>query len=127
MQGLMEHISTQPLHWQLWMNLMGLLNFGAIIFALKDVRARWVVLAMIGNIVFISFLFGQFGYTRILGLSHVVFWTPLVIYLWKKRKAFPDHVWATRWLWAVMVVNSLSLLIDYTDVIRYVLGDRGVV
>ncbi len=125
MLDLFAHINASPIHWVIWMNLLGLMNFGAIIFALKDVRARWVVLAMIGNIIFMSLLFMQFGYTRILGLSHIVFWTPLLTYLWKKRAAIQNHIWATRWMWGVMIVNGLSLLIDYTDVIRYVLGDKA--
>ena len=125
MLDLMDHINSSPLHWKLWMNVLMIFNFGAILFALKDVRARWVVMAMIGNGLFMSVLYSQFGYTRILGLSHIVFWTPLLAYLWKKRNAFLDHVWATRWMWGVMIVNGLSLLIDYTDVIRYLLGDKA--
>lgn len=125
MLDLMDHINSSPLHWKLWMNVLMIFNFGAILFALKDVRARWVVMAMIGNGLFMSLLYTQFGYTRILGLSHIVFWTPLLVYLWKKRNAFLDHVWATRWMWGVMIVNGLSLLIDYTDVIRYLLGDKA--
>ena len=125
MLDLMDHINSSPLHWKLWMNVLMIFNFGAILFALKDVRARWVVMAMIGNGLFMSLLYSQFGYTRILGLSHIVFWTPLLVYLWKKRNAFLDHVWATRWMWGVMIVNGLSLLIDYTDVIRYLLGDKA--
>lgn len=125
MLGLFEHINASPIHWKLWMNLMGLVNFGAIIFALKDTRARAVVLAMIGNLIFMSLLYTQFGYTRILGLSHIIFWSPLLVYLWKKRDAFPNHIWATRWMWGVMIINGLSLLIDYTDVIRYILGEKS--
>ena len=125
MLDLMDHINSSPLHWKLWMNVLMIFNFGAIIFVLKDVRARWVVMAMIGNGLFMSLLYSQCGYTRILGLSHIVFWTPLLVYLWKKRNAFLDHVWATRWMWGVMIVNGLSLLIDYTDVIRYLLGDKA--
>ena len=101
------------------------MNFGAIIFALKDTRARVVVLAMIANIIFMVLLYNQFGYTRILGLSHIIFWTPLLAYLWKKRGAYPAHLWANRWMWGIMIINGLSLLIDYTDVIRYLLGDRA--
>lgn len=107
------------------MNLMGFVNFGAIIFALKDPRARVVVLAMIGNMIFITLLYKHFGYTRILGLSHIIFWSPLLGYLWKRRNAYPGHLWASRWMWGVMIINGLSLLIDYTDVTRYLLGVRA--
>jgi len=67
MLELMEHINSAPIHWKIWMNLLGVMNFGAIIFILKDIRARWVVLAMLGNLIFMSLLYKHFGYTRILG------------------------------------------------------------
>ena len=67
MLELMEHINSSPIHWKIWMNVLMIFNFGVIIFALKDIRARWVVLAMIGNGLFMSLLYTQFGYTRILG------------------------------------------------------------
>lgn len=125
MLELFAHIQNAPVHWYLWMNMLGLFNFGAVIFARHDIRARWVVAAMIGNIIFMTLLFKQFGYSRILGLSHIVFWTPLIIYLWRKRESFMSHLWATRWLYAVIIVNTLSLLIDYTDVIRFIAGERA--
>lgn len=120
-----DHLLSQPTHWLIWVGIMVIMNFGAIFFAWKDVRARWVVIAMLANAVFMNALFLKFGYTRILGFSHVVFWTPLVAYLWKNRQAFPERHLTNKFLWGVMIVNTLSLLIDYTDVIRYVLGDRG--
>jgi len=125
MLDLFTHIQNSPTHWYIWMNILGLFNFGAIFFASRDVRARWVVAAMIGNMIFMTLLYKHFGYTRILGLSHIVFWTPLVIYLWRKRESFPERIWATRWLYGVIFVNTLSLLIDYTDVIRFIAGDKA--
>ena len=122
---LFEHFFASPPWLLVWLNILGIVNFGAIIFAIKDWRARMVLIAMIINLIFMSALFAKFGYTRILGLSHIIMWTPLLIYLWKNRKAHPERVWTGRYILAVLVINGISLVVDYIDVIRYILGDRA--
>jgi len=123
--SLSEHMVTSPTWVVLWMGFMGGVMFAAIPFAIKDWRARLAILAMIGNIVLMQYLFERFGYTRILGLAHVIFWTPLLAYLWKSRNAHPERVWTGRWVKMAMVVIFISLLFDYSDVARYLLGDRA--
>ena len=120
-----EHLFASPTWLLIWINILGIVNFGAIIFAIKDWRARFVLIAMILNIVIMSALFAQYGYTRILGLSHVIVWTPLLAYLWKNRKAYPERVWTGRYIMLVLVINGISLFVDYIDVIRYLLSDRA--
>ncbi|MCH7911234.1 MAG: hypothetical protein IIB38_16670 [Candidatus Hydrogenedentes bacterium] len=69
----------------------------------------------------------QMGYTRILGLSHAIFWTPLVIYLFTRRKNFEWDTIYGKWLYILLVTNVASLVIDYIDIIRYIAGDRDTV
>ena len=120
-----DHLMASPPWLLAWLAVLSLVNFGAVFFAISDKRARFILLAMILNVFFMSALFEVFGYTRILGLSHVVFWTPLLIYLWKSRSAHPERVWTGRYIRAVLLVNGLSLVIDYIDVIRFIAGDRA--
>ena len=75
-----EHMLSQPLWVVIWIMIMIGLHIAAIPFAIKDWRPRIMVITMILNAIFMSALFQKFGYTRILGLSHVVFWTPLLAY-----------------------------------------------
>ncbi len=122
-----EHMMASPTWLLIWLGIMGLTVLLAIPFAIKDWRARWAIIAMIGNVVVMSALFEKFGFTRILGLAHIIFWTPLLAYLWKNRKAHADRIWTNRWARLAMVVILISLLFDYADVIRWLLGERGVV
>jgi len=122
-----EHMMTSPTWVVVWMGIMGLLHIGAIPLAIKDWRPRWMVIAMAANLVFMSALFHTYGYTRILGLSHVIFWTPLLAYLWKTRNKHPEREWTGRFVKVAIAIIFISLLFDYTDVARYVLGDRAVV
>jgi len=122
-----EHMLSQPVWLIIWMGIIGLVMLLAIPFAIKDWRARWTIIAMIGNVIVMSNLFARFGYTRILGLSHIIFWTPLLAYLWKTRNANPDRKWTGLWVKLAMGIILISLLFDYADLIRWLMGDRAIV
>lgn len=119
---LINRISEGPqwIYW--WTRVIDSSNWLLIPFAFFDARARWSLLAWLCNIVMIITLYNVFGYTRILGLSHIIAWTPLLIYLIKNRKPFDQENWAGRYLYWFMAVITVSLLFDYYDLARYVLG-----
>ena len=121
-----EHMMASPTWVVVWMGIMGLLHIVAIPLAIKDWRPRIMVIVMIINLVFMSALFHTYGYTRILGLSHVIFWTPLLAYLWKTRNKHPEREFTGRFVKLAIAIIFISLLFDYADVMRYVLGDRAV-
>lgn len=121
-----EHMMASPTWVVVWMGIMGLLHIVAIPLAIKDWRPRIMVIVMIINLVFMSALFHTYGYTRILGLSHVIFWTPLLAYLWKTRNKHPERELTGRFVKVAIAIIFISLLFDYADVMRYVLGDRAV-
>jgi len=122
-----DHMLSQPLWLVIWIAIMIGIHVVAVPLAFKDWRPRIMVIVMILNGGFMSALFSKFGYTRILGLSHIIFWTPLLAYLWKSRNANPERIWIGRFVRVSMGVIFVSLLVDYVDVIRYILGDRAVV
>jgi len=125
--AMFEHMMSQPLWVVIWIGTMVGVHIVAFPLGFKDLRPRIMVIVMILNAVFMSALFSRYGYTRILGLSHVIFWTPLLAYLWKTRNAHPERVWTGRFIRVSMIIISISLIIDYVDVIRYVFGDRAVI
>ena len=69
------------------------------------------------------FLTSRFGFTRILGLGHIL-WIPLVGYLVLRLAHHPPTDPFGIWLRVVVVTDAISLVFDITDVIRYVKGDR---
>jgi hypothetical protein len=71
-----------------------------------------------------QWLYGELGYVRLLGLAHVLFWTPLAIYLYLRLKN-PDVVTPFRQvMWFLLLTMLVSLAFDYTDIVRYLLGER---
>ncbi len=65
-----------------------------------------------------------FGFTRILGMGHFL-WIPLVIYLVTQVDFAQLSNFYNLWLTSIIVCNSISLVIDITDVYRYVQGDKA--
>jgi hypothetical protein len=112
---------------QIWIPILFL---GAFISPL--VLLIWPKTRMIGAISFaasliaavlLDYMYKQLGYVKLLGLPHIIAWTPLIIFLilQLRRNDFP--VWPTRILKFIVVIIGISLVFDYVDVIRYFLGN----
>lgn len=119
---LIEQIAQGPQWVYWWTRVIDASNWLLLPFAIVDVRARWALLAWGVNIILILSLYNAFGYTRILGLSHILVWTPLLVYLFKHRQPLIAESWPGRYLYWLMGVIFVSLLFDYVDVARYLMG-----
>jgi hypothetical protein len=119
-----EYILQEPLWLQSWVFWMIGVNLLCVAF-LRHTEARWVLAAWIGNLILMTAIFELNGYNRLLGLSHVVWWTPLLVYLFRQRQSVPSTGAFAAWVRVLFLTNGASLLIDYIDVVRYALGDRA--
>jgi hypothetical protein len=72
----------------------------------------------------VSWIFDRLGYVKLLGLPHIILWTPLVLYLFGQIKRGDMPTWPRRIMMVVLAVSVVSLVFDYVDVVRYVLGER---
>ena len=124
MQGvLMDGIMSMPLGWQAWVFWMMIVN-SASLFFLKHMEARFCLAVWIPNGITMMLFAERFGFVRFLGISHIIWWTPLIIYLFLRRKQFDLKTLAGKWVVVMLITNSVSLAIDYVDVVRYMAGDR---
>ena len=124
-----EAVATQPQWVQVWVMILGLAILGSVIALLfqRPTRRDAIVIAlvMVATVVAMQWLYGQVGYVRLLGIVHVVLWTPLVFYLWR-RLGDPEIAALFRQIVIVLIVFLLvSLAFDYVDVARYLLGERA--
>jgi len=114
----------QPWWLLLWIGWLGVVNLTALAF-FSEVEARWVLIALAGSSIFILILCELNGYNRLLGLGHVVFWTPLMIYLYRRLPTLVGPRLFEQWIRVLLASIGVSLVVDYVDVLRYLLGDRG--
>jgi hypothetical protein len=125
MTGMMADIAREGPLLQAWVYWMAALNTASILFVIQRVEARWVLAAWVLNTILISVLYETFGYTRILGLSHIILWTPLLAYLWTRRANFDRGTWAGRYFIVLGITIFISLVFDYVDLVRYFMGDTA--
>ncbi len=108
---------------KIWLLLLVAANAVVPLFFLQRIEAQAVFAAMMIGATLMSLLTARFGFTRILGLGHIL-WIPLLGWLAFRLGQIPADDAFGLWIRGVIVVNALSLVLDAADVIRYVAGDR---
>jgi hypothetical protein len=128
---LSQAIAQQPLWVQYWLYV---LVFAIVVLPLtlliwKQTRFT-AVITIAASIIAglgVSWIFDTYGYVKILGLPHIILWTPQAVYLYRQIKRQDMPVWPKRITIVVLAMFMVSLVFDYIDVARYILGERGVV
>ena len=110
-----------------WVIFMGILFMLSIPFSFKNKAARLILVAtLILAPTIMAILYTQFGYSRIMGLGHILGWTPILYYLYKHHSLWPAKKSITGiWFQITLLVMLISLTFDVTDVIRFALGARS--
>jgi len=106
-----------------WLLLLVAANAVAPLLFLQRVEAQAVLAAMMIGGTLMSLLTARFGFTRILGLGHIL-WIPLVGWLAFRLGQIPADDAFGMWIRGVMLLNTVSLMIDTADVVRFAAGDR---
>ena len=123
-----EAIALQPAWIGMWLRVLLLCAFilPVSLVIWKQTRLAGIVtpVASFASTFFTGMLYNQVGYVKLLGLPHIVFWTPLIFILftvWRKPDLpkIPKVI-----LSVVMGAILISLAFDYVDLLRYLLGDR---
>ena len=112
-----------PVHWRLWLMVLLLANLIVPLFFLDRLEARVVIGVFLASAVLMTVLTGLAGFTRLLGLGHIL-WFPLLYFLWTRLGQHPASDAFGIWIRALMVINAVSLVLDVADVSRYFAGDR---
>ncbi len=113
-----------PLHWQLWLAVLVAANLVVPFFYLQRLEAQVVLGTILASMTLMTLLTARFGFTRILGLGHIL-WVPMLAFLLARLGDVPARDAYGIWIRALIVLNSVSLVIDAVDVVRYFAGDRG--
>ena len=123
MMTFMKTMMIMPIHWQVWLGVLVTANMVVPFFFIHMLEAQVVLAAAIVGMVIMSVIFSMKGFVRLLGIGHIG-WLPLVFWLWTRSDHAPADSIFGYWLVAVLVLNSLSLIIDTVDVLRYIKGER---
>jgi len=124
-----DAVATLPQWVQIWIMMLGVVILGSIVILLflKATRldAAIITIAMAAVYPAMMWLYAQVGFVRLLGIVHVIIWTPLVIYLWRRLKDAEIITPFRQVIWLLLATLCISLAFDVTDVVRYLLGERA--
>lgn len=125
-QAFQSDVAAAPLWIQYWLGFLSIVLILAFPFAFVRNEARWAALVVLLTFPAMIALHSMIGYVRLLGVVHVVFWTPFVIYLWRRRYQWRvGETISGKWIALLFATMILSLAFDYSDVTRWLLGERG--
>jgi len=124
-----EAVATQPVWITWWLNWMLVGVFAPPLLLLIWRQSRLpAVISIVANVASgfgVVWIYDQLGYVKLMGLSHVVLWTPLAIYLFMQIRRPDMPQWPRRLMWLMLATITVSLAFDYLDVLRYLLGERS--
>lgn len=125
--------ATQPGWLLAYLFVLVAANLGAVFFVAKRTDKGWrpryeaiaIVVAFVLASEFMEYLYQQYGYVRLLGLAHIVFWTPVYAWIFTHRKDYAATPYFAKFVLFYLVMAGISLSIDLLDVVRYLLGETA--
>ncbi len=126
-----EAMAAGPAWLRAWILVLVVTNLVALLFVVgrRDgaFRVRVEPIAILVSFfaagMFMTWIYGQGGYVRLLGLAHLVFWGPVWVWVLSRRKVIGTADFFGKYVHLYLGVAGVSLVIDVIDVIRYLLGD----
>jgi hypothetical protein len=126
--ALQAETATYPQNIQIWMKLMGASFFASIVFVRSRVGARWILAALLLNILGLvigKMIFPEESRTVIGTCVHVLFWPAILWAVWRsvEHLSFSREVnsffdWAyMAWLGWASLLMSISLVFDFRTLI----------
>lgn len=119
--GLLDAILTQPDHLRLWVAWLVVINLAVPLIFIQRAEAWATVVVFVLSAGLMSWLFEAYGFSKLLGLAHLVFWPPLLWWLWTRWYGI-DSMALRLWILALAASNSASLVIDAVNLVRYILN-----
>ena len=127
MQTMISFIRTilaLPKPWVAWVMLLMVVNIVIPLYYSTTIEGQVVLVTALIGAVIQTAVFSRKGFVRLLGIGHIL-WVPMVLWLWGRLDLAAPVGFFQSWLIAVVVLNTISLVIDATDVIRYWNGERN--
>ncbi len=108
-----------PIWVQIWVGLILVPANLASVFFLSAPNGIWIALLAVGGMAPNAvFMVVERGFSRIMAISHLILWTPLLVLLWPQLGA----PYAT----LLFAINAISLVFDVKDTWEWMGGKRDV-
>jgi len=110
---------------QVWMVFLLMpINMASVFFINEPKGMLIAFLANIGMLLNIPVMFYDRGMSKLMSIPHLLPWTVLVLLIIFRRPE-ATGLYST-FLWALLVINLISLAFDYGDALKWLKGDRAI-
>lgn len=114
-----------PLWVQLWVAfILAPVNMATLLFINQPGGLLIAGLANLAMMLNMPVMLKERGFSKLMGLPHLIPWTILVYILAFDRP--PAEGLYDSFLTVLLLTNTISLLLDYPDTVRWLMGDRAV-
>jgi hypothetical protein len=131
-------LTKVPIAVAIWVNILftvNLLEFPLMFLAPHSVVTATVIAAIFGIFPNMVMLWKWRGFSRLMGLPHIVPWLVLNGYIltylftdkFGARLTVSDGAFLYYWAWAIVICNTISILFDLNDTRRWFAGEREIV
>lgn len=124
MNRLIRQLRKLPVRLKIWAMWLGLSTVALpLVFVANDFFRAALICQML-NLIFGGYLAIRFGLVKLLSLSHLLFWTPMLA---KYARYYQSLDTLSLWLLALMFILtvSISLVLDARDFWQWCRGDRS--
>lgn len=123
MLSLVKNMFKQKITVQIWTLLLVIVNLIAPIFVIEQWQAQLSIGCFLVIAGLMTYLHGKFGFSKILGLAHII-WVPMLVIIMNKTILVQLDELAAIWVCCLISLNFMSLILDARDVWKWVKGDR---
>lgn len=116
-------LMSLPMPGLVWLGLLVVVNLAAPIYFFETLEAKVVQAAFLASGALMVTIFASRGFVRLLGIAHI-FWVPMIPWLLTRLDQFEPGDPIVYWMVTVIVMNSISLIFDAIDLVRYINGER---
>jgi hypothetical protein len=118
-----QGLAKMPPAWKPWLISLLVANMIAPLCWFNQLEAQIVFGVALLNATTFVILTAISGFSRLLGLAHI-YWIPLICFLWMRLDLFPPDTAYGFWIRAVIVLDAGSVMLDASNVVRYLRGER---
>ncbi|WP_298838430.1 hypothetical protein [uncultured Roseobacter sp.] len=109
---------------KLWLAWLLVTTLFVLLFLLDTAFFASAMICQAANLLFGSWLMLRRGLVRLLGLSHILFWTPMFAKFWWHYDSLVDQQ-VLVFGWLMMATVAVSLVLDIRDYRDWQLGNRN--
>ncbi len=119
-------LQSGPIWVIFWLGFMAIVFLLSLPFAFQRKEAMWIAIStlLLAPLIMVG-LYHKFGFTRILGLGHILGWAPALFFALRHKRDWQNCArLGDKYIMLALGTMAVSLLFDITDVFRFLASQQ---